>query len=399
MLYAFELSGEHTEIAVAEITSCLELNGLVFSVLFLFNRCLILDICIDNNNINNNIDNNIDNSNIDNSNIDDNNRELDENTCLGIDEEIEFVLSKKIAPVLSMTHAISNVIEISEIGEKEIIETVNSVDYSKYLKPNETYVVRVSRLGDNSVLKNINIEGKIGGAVFRQGFNADLKNPDKTFRLILTDKAVFGTLVSKVDRGAFEDRAPQKKPFFYPGVLMPRFARAISNISGAGPGKNVLDPFCGTGGILIEAGLTGAKVIGSDAQQKIINGADLNLKSYDLNTGKLIKQGGKGIDYVLMTADACKLPIKSETIDAIITDPPYGRSASIKADSLHELYVLSFKEMYRVLKPGKKAVVVSEISVEEFAQASGFKVENVWKQRVHKSLTRTITLMKKELNT
>ncbi len=369
MLYAFELSGEHPEIAVAEVLSLLELNGLLHSAFFLYNRCLVLDI--------------------------DQNNHINQTKNIDSLKSVDFILENNIAPALAMTHAISKVIEIIKPCEKTILETVEKIDYSKYLNVGETYVVRVSRLGDQKALKYVNIEGKIGGAIFRQGFSADLKNPDSTFRLTLTDKAIFGKLISKVDRGAYEDRSPQKKPFFYPGVLMPRFARALSNISGAGPGKIVLDPFCGTCGILIEAGLVGSKVIGIDAQQKIISGALINLKAYDAETGEFIKEGGKEIDYVLMTGDATKLPLKSETIDAIITDPPYGRSASIKAESLSELYRLSFDEMYRVLKKGKKAVVVSEINVEEFAKSSGFEILNVWKQRVHKSLTRTITEIRK----
>mgnify|MGYP002171746373 CR=1 FL=1 len=38
-----------------------------------------------------------------------------------------------------------------------------------------------------------------------------------------------------------------------------------------------MDPFCGTGGILIEAGLIGCKVAGSDVNWKMKNGSAINL--------------------------------------------------------------------------------------------------------------------------
>ena len=39
----------------------------------------------------------------------------------------------------------------------------------------------------------------------------------------------------------------------------------------------VLDPFCGTGGILIEAGILNTKLIGSDIEKHMYEGSKLNL--------------------------------------------------------------------------------------------------------------------------
>jgi tRNA (guanine10-N2)-dimethyltransferase len=202
------------------------------------------------------------------------------------------------------------------------------------------------------------------------------------FRVILSEKAVLGTLLSSIDRSAYEARSPQNKPFFYPGVLMPRVARALVNLSGIKAGEFFLDPFCGTAGILVEAGLVGAKVIGIDAQEKIVIGARMNLEAF-------------GLDYVLMEGDACRIPFKRATIDAIVTDPPYGRSAAILAESLEELYSCALQEIQRVLRPGGIAVVVSDKDVLEYGKKAGLKVLEIYVQRVHRSLTRTITVFQK----
>ncbi|MDR2944488.1 MAG: THUMP domain-containing protein [Methanosarcinales archaeon] len=368
MLYAFELSGEHPEIPAAEVLSVLSSRGLEYSVYENYLNCLVIDIF--------------------------------SNDPAVTDDDVFSMMRNEMPDVLAMTHTISKVIEIVGIDEEMILSAAERFKAADYLNENETFVVRVKRLGDNSVLKSVDLEGKIGGRIYRQGFRASLKNPDVTFRLTLTDKAVFGVLAAAVDRGAYEHRSPQKKPFFYPGVLMPRAARALSNIAGVKKGAIVIDPFCGTAGILLEAGLLGAEVLGTDAQEKIIIGAATNLNGYSKSTGQLLSKeerenGSEQIYYNLFVGDACCLPFGDETADAVITDPPYGRSAAIKAESLEKLYEESFKEMFRILKFGKKAVVVSEIEVGHFAKNAGFGIINVYKQRVHKSLTRTITVLSK----
>jgi tRNA (guanine10-N2)-dimethyltransferase len=52
--------------------------------------------------------------------------------------------------------------------------------------------------------------------------------------------------------------------------------------------------------------------------------------------------------------------------------------------------------MYRVLKSGKMAVVVSEQPVDGFAHDAGFVVKETYLQKVHKSLTRIILVLRKE---
>ncbi|MEN5081003.1 DNA methyltransferase [Bosea sp. TWI1241] len=50
----------------------------------------------------------------------------------------------------------------------------------------------------------------------------------------------------------------------YKGKFNPQVARAILNIFGAGPGKKILDPFCGSGTTLVESAHLGAEATGID---------------------------------------------------------------------------------------------------------------------------------------
>ncbi|HII92835.1 MAG TPA: methyltransferase domain-containing protein [Methanosarcina sp.] len=346
MLYAFELSGEHEELPAAEIFACLRIEGLDFRPNIIVDQCLVVEIT-------------------------------------GKEEEVEKILQGPITGRLAMTHNILKVVGISENTPNAILKLAEAFDPSGYIREGQSFVVRAKRIKHSVDFPGEFLEQKVGGCIYRKGFRANLKNPDVEFRVILSEKAVFGTLLSSIDRSAYEARNPQNKPFFHPGVLMPRVARALSNLSGIKPEELFMDPFCGTAGILVEAGLMGARVIGIDAQEKLVKGALMNLEAFKL-------------DYALMEGDACRVPLKEETINAVVTDPPYGRSAAILGGSLEELYSCALSEIERVLKPGGIAVVVSDKAAAEYGEKAGLKVLNIYSQRVHRSLTRTITVFQKE---
>jgi tRNA (guanine10-N2)-dimethyltransferase len=337
MLIAFELSGEHGTIPASEAIACLESLHVDFNIYLRLDGCLVIELK---------------------------------------DEiyRIAEVLSKR----LSMTHHIIVVLGIGGAAEEDIVDTVSRAD----IRFDGTYSIRVRRVKDYSKVNTESMERRIGGIFYQRGAHADLKNPEIAFRVLLTgNKCIFGYIAASIDRGAFEARKPHYKPFFYPGVLMPRVARALVNI--AKPEEYLFDPFCGTGGILVEAGLIGIKAIGGDVQRKLLLGAKMNLDYY-------------GIDYSLMYQDACRMALCDESVDAVVTDPPYGRSAAIKAESLEYLLTGSLNEIHRVLKEGKRAVFISERKIEDIAEEARFRVIESHLQRVHKSLTRRISVLEKK---
>jgi tRNA (guanine10-N2)-dimethyltransferase len=124
-----------------------------------------------------------------------------------------------------------------------------------------------------------------------------------------------------------------------------------------------------------------ARVLGIDVQESMVRGADLNLRSH-------------GFEYQLASGDACNLPLKDESIDAVVTDPPYGRSAVVMAESVESLYKNALLEIYRVMKRGRCAVVVSDFEL-PWADDIGFVVAGLYKNRVHRSLTRHIMVLRK----
>lgn len=73
------------------------------------------------------------------------------------------------------------------------------------------------------------------------------------------------------------------------GMLPPKLAQIMLNLAKAGPDLTVLDPFCGTGVVLMEAALMGARVEGSDIDQRMVDYTKANLdwlaKEYKLALG------------------------------------------------------------------------------------------------------------------
>lgn len=205
-----------------------------------------------------------------------------------------------------------------------------------------------------------------------------LNNPEVEYRAILSeDRCYFGRVLFTFDRGfSFDGRNPGKRDFFHPGVMMPRMARTLVNLAHARSGEILLDPFCGTGGILIEAELLDMHPIGSDFDPLMVTGSKKNLHSASL-----------------MLADATTLPFSDNSVDTIVTDFPYGQSVCIKkTDTMDKLYASSLQEIKRVLKTGRRAVVVTHRDISAIA-GSVMTVLEKHDQRVHKSLTRRVLVL------
>jgi tRNA (guanine10-N2)-dimethyltransferase len=204
-----------------------------------------------------------------------------------------------------------------------------------------------------------------------------LITPEVEYRAILSeDRCYFGRVLNRIDRGGYDVRNPGKRDFFHPGVMMPRMARTLVNLACTRPGDSMLDPFCGTGGILIEGELLGMHTIGSDFDPFMIGGSRMNAKETDFLLG-----------------DATSLPFQDGSMDSVVTDFPYGQSVCIlKSDTMDQLYGDALDEVSRVLKPGRRAVVVTHRDISGIA-AEHMTVLQQHSQRVHKSLTRRVLVL------
>jgi tRNA (guanine10-N2)-dimethyltransferase len=281
---------------------------------------------------------------------------------------------------LGMTHGVYEYLGCCGPNYRDILSLTKSIAQ----RVSHGFAVRIKRIREHSKdLKRDALERDMGRVI---GKRVNLSQPSCLIVGFLTDRFVLGRLIRSLDGTRFPSRHPKDRPFFHPGVLLPRTARAVVNLTRVKPGEKLVDPFCGTGGILIEAGLIGAEVHGCDIDAEKVRGCEKNLGYYGIKNYKTHIADARGLweEY-------------SNFFDALATDPPYGISASTKGLGLDELYRESIESFYKMLKDGKYACLVAPHAVrtEEYAEKAGFQIIEKHLERVHRSLTRKILVMRK----
>ncbi len=232
---------------------------------------------------------------------------------------------------------------------------------------------RVRALGADLDTKAM--EGALGADFGRTG-RVDLRAPSVEFRVLVGEEFVLGRILHKVDRSGMQARNVTNRSFRLPITLHPKLARALVNLSRVPSGGLVLDPFCGTGGILLEASQLGLRVLGADVRRSMVVGARRSLRSL-------------AADADFVTADAGHGPWREASVLGIATDPPYGRAASTRGEPPLDLYERAFSSFDSVV-PARHFVAVTLPSEEAVAVG-----EDHWDlverhtMRVHRSLSRT----------
>ncbi len=201
----------------------------------------------------------------------------------------------------------------------------------------------------------------------------NLEDPVTRFDFyFVKDKVVAGKLLW-ANHEPFEKRRAHLRPALHPSSLHPRLARAMINLTGITKGK-VVDPFVGTGGILIEAGLLGFPVIGYDVDEHMLLRAEKNLKSLKIDA------------YTLARKDATKLKAK---IPVIVADLPYGKMT--KSQDLDALYTAFFT----YLKKNKGVAVLGlsdKVNLQKIFKKAKIKPKQTFKLHVHKSMDKIVCL-------
>jgi putative methyltransferase (TIGR01177 family) len=211
----------------------------------------------------------------------------------------------------------------------------------------------------------------------------DLGRPDTEVHVFVTPSGVYwGAPAVVVDGDQFAAREPHTRPFWRSIALPQRKARCLVNLSGVGPGGLLLDPFCGTGSIPIEAALMGIRSVASDVDPVVASGAACNVAALGLAEIQVCRMDARA------WGDA------SLRFDAIVADLPYGRSASIKGVDRDELYATFLETAARLLKPGARAVLMAPEGTLP-ASPSGLDVRGRYSEYVHGSLTREVTVLEK----
>lgn len=246
--------------------------------------------------------------------------------------------------------------------------------------PEGTFSIRVKRF--ENAMPSVDTRALINrlGGILKERNKVDLNNPDNEIRVFLSDRVSIFLVDRIIDRKALETRKVAERPYFSPISLHPRYARALVNMAGVRPGDRMLDPFCGTGGILLEAASMGILPIASDLSEDMVEGCRRNLAHYG---------------YELYDSAVCDIGDINDHFDhlkAVVTDPPYGRSTSTQGEELEAIYRRALEASFDVLTDNGVLGITLPYRLDEIR---GYQERYVFAQRVHRSLTRQYHVLTK----
>ncbi len=218
------------------------------------------------------------------------------------------------------------------------------------------------------------LEKEFAGIVWEKIKNpkVNLEKPGTNIHFFFAkDKVFAGLLRQKIEQKGFEKRRPHLRPEMHPSSLHPRLARCLVNLTGIKKGA-IIDPFCGTGGILLEAGLAGLDVEGSDIDENMLDMAKKNLKKFKIRH-KLTKKDATAI---------------KKKLNYVVSDLPYAKAT--KSQDLEKLYLKFFDVLKCCLQ--KKAVLglPSFINNRKLLRKASLKIEKEFAIYIHKSLSKKI---------
>jgi len=201
------------------------------------------------------------------------------------------------------------------------------------------------------------------------------------YRLLFSNGLVFlGLVKHRASYKQLELRA-RGKPFKRSIELTPELARVLINLSRARKGDLLLDPFAGTGVVLIEAWSMGIRGIGVDVDSIIARGMRENISYFSANS-------------IVLLGDSRALTYKN--IDHVVTDLPYGRGASTHRVAVKTLYREFLDKLAEYLTRNGYAVFMTphwlEEYVDEILPEYGLKITERYYDYVHSSLTRVINV-------
>jgi len=268
-----------------------------------------------------------------------------------------------------------------------ILRSAQQAHLNGVLKQGESFAVRVRRVRTYAAeLNTMVLEKELGELLSKvnRGAVVNLKNPDKTFVGILSDeRLIFGLKLAEIRAKPFVERRPRKKPFFHPSAMPPRLARCMVNLTRVKAGDLVFDPFCGTGSMLVEAGFVGCRVLGSDVQRRMVNGAIRNINYFNIEPEGVV------------VADARDLPFSK--VDSVVTDPPYGRSTITLKRATDQIVKEALAAAIKLLDKGQKVCIASPqtLNIGKIGTCLGYKHLESYFVYVHRTLTREIALFEK----
>lgn len=258
----------------------------------------------------------------------------------------------------------------------ELKENMEKFDWKKVYDKN--FSLRIINLGKIKLYEH---EAQLARYIWKKVKEprVDLERAKTKLEIIITEEKVFvGKVYTELSQ-EFSKRHPKLRPGRHPTTISPKIARACVNLTGIPVGYVLVDPFCGTGGTLIEAGLMRFNTVGYDISDKMLKMCENNLDYFKIKRFHLEKRDARHL---------------SMPVDYVVTDLPYGKSSKIN-DNIENLYLDFLQTLFKILK--YKAVIIFPDFIDHRAllNKTNFIVEHEFSIYIHKNLTRNIVLLSK----
>lgn len=246
-------------------------------------------------------------------------------------------------------------------GTVKVGEVADNVDFSEFVGKKISFGVSILTAKANwkdVIDLDKKIKKEIGGRFVLPPKGETELSSVVVKKQMLVEYLLFQDLIAKTiwvqdfeDWGKRDYGKPQVEA--HVGMLPPKVARMMINLSQS---TNILDPFCGTGTILMEALTIGLSAIGSDKDFRQIERARKNLEWL----GKSAK---------LLVCDATKICQQISGVDAIVTEADLGPRSG-----LDQLYIECFKNW----KGKFKTIVIAlpSLNIIDKVKSMGYTLES-----------------------
>lgn len=253
-------------------------------------------------------------------------------------------------------------------GTVKVGEVVENTDFSDITSKKIDFGVSFLGKSDYSTYKKIfALNKEIKAELAERGIKGRFVLPPKgetelssvvVKKQMLVEYLLFRDFIAKTiwvqdfeDWGKRDYGKPQVEA--HAGMLPPKVARMMVNLAGC---DKILDPFCGTGTILMEALTIGLSAIGSDIDSRQVERARKNLEWL-------------GKPAQLLVSDATKISQKISGVEAIVTEADLGPRSG-----LDQLYIECFKNWKGIAKT--IVIALPSLNIIDKVKSMGYTLES-----------------------
>ncbi|KAM4654154.1 tRNA (guanine(6)-N(2))-methyltransferase THUMP3 isoform 1-T1 [Amazona ochrocephala] len=236
--------------------------------------------------------------------------------------------------------------------------------------------VTCNRAGDKHSFTSNEAARDFGGAVQEHfQWKADMTNFDVEVLLnIHNNEVIVGIALTE------ESLHRRNITHFGPTTLRSTLAYCMLRLCDPQPTDIIIDPMCGTGAIPIEGAMEWPSCyhIAGDNNPQAVRRAANNMCSLLKKNENKESSASQGMPLDIIQWDICNLPLRTGSVDIIVSDMPFGKRIGSKKKNW-DLYPACLMEAGRICTPGTGRAVLLTQDKKCFAKALA-RLGHIWRR-------------------